>query len=55
MVYEEMPTSTSYSGNKMTVAMFPMIFEFLNDYGELNKIAYIFLTDDKQHDHQQVN
>ena len=55
IVYEEMPTSTSYSGNKMTVAMFPMIFEFLNDDGELNKIAYIFLTDDKQHDHQQVN
>ena len=55
VVYLEQPTSTAYSGNKVTVAMFPIIFEYVDDAGELKKVAYVFITDDKQHDHQQVN
>ena len=54
VVYQEMPTSTAYSGNKTTVAMYPMIFEYVDVNGELIKAAYVFLSDDKQHDHQQV-
>ena len=54
VIYNEMPTSTAYSGNKTTVAMYPMIFECLDSDGVLSKAAYVFLSDDKQHDHQQV-
>ena len=54
VIYNEMPTSTAYSGNKTTVAMYPMIFEYLDSDGVLSKATYVFLSDDKQHDHQQV-
>ena len=54
IVYGEMPTSTAYSGNKLTVAMYPLVFEYLDDNGNLGKAAYGFMLDDKKHDHQQV-
>ena len=54
IVYGEMPTSTAYSGNKLTVVMFLLIFEYLDDNGNLCKAAYVFMLDDKKHDHQQV-
>ena len=55
IVYSEMPTTTAYSGNKASVAMYPIVFEYIDDdTGELQKIANVFMSDDKQHDHQQV-
>ena len=36
------------------MALYPICVEFLNDHGQLCKDAIAFLSDDKKHDHQQV-
>ena len=54
VVYRENPTSLAYSTNKKTVALYPICVEFLNDHGQLCKGAIAFLSEDKKHDHQQV-
>ena len=53
VVYKENPTALSYSVNKRTVAMYPICIEYKSD-GELKKGAITFLTDDKEHSHQQI-
>ena len=53
VVYSENPTSMAYSSNKHTVAMYPICIEYLND-GVLTKGAITFISDDKDHCHQQV-
>ena len=52
--YRENPTSLAYSTNKKTVALYPICVEFLNEHGQLCKGAIAFLSEDKKHDHQQV-
>ena len=54
VVYRENPTSLAYSTNKKTVALFPICVEYLNEHGQLCKGAIAFLSEDKKHDHQQV-
>ena len=53
-IYSENPTSMAYSGNKVTVALYPICVEYLGTDGILKKAAIAFLTDDKVHDHQQA-
>ena len=50
-VYSENPTSMAFSGNKVTVVLYPICIEYLSDSGEPKKAAISFLTDDKDHDH----
>ena len=52
--YGEAPTSVSYSANKISVAMYPLCVEYLNDEGTLCKGGIVFLSEDKLHDHQQI-
>ena len=52
--YRENPTSLAYSTNKKTVALYPICVEYLNEHGQLCKGAIVFLSEDKKHDHQQV-
>ena len=52
--YGEAPTSTAYSANKIGLAMYPLCVEYLNNEGELCKGGIVFLSEDKLHDHQQV-
>ena len=54
VVYSENPTSMAYSSNKHTVAMYPICIEYLDDNGVLIKGAITFISDDKDHCHQQV-
>ena len=43
VIYREMPTSTAYRGNKTTVAMYPMIFEYLDSDGVPSKAACVLI------------
>ena len=53
--YIEQPTSMAYSSNKLTVAVYPICLEFKTDpAGPVHKGAITFISDDKVHDHQQV-
>ena len=54
VVYTENPTSLAYSTNKKSVALYPICVEYLNDEGLLAKGAIAFLSNDKKHEHQQV-
>ena len=54
VIYRENPTSLAYSTNKKAVALYPICVEFLNTDGQLCKGAIAFLSEDKKHDHQQV-
>ena len=49
----ENPTSTAYSTNKITLALYPICIEYKVD-GVLHKGAVVFISDDKNHDVQQV-
>ena len=51
--FSEAPTSSSYSANKKTFALYPVCVEYVQD-GKLKKGAVAFVTSDKKHDHQQV-
>ena len=53
VIHSENPTSMAYSSNKTTVALFCICVEFLLD-GVIQKGAVVFLSDDKDHDAQQV-
>lgn len=52
--HNEAPTSCAYSSNKRTIAMYPLCVEFVREDGGLGKGGIIFLSEDKIHDHQQV-
>ena len=52
--YSESPISLAYSCNKTTYAVYPLCIEFLNENFSLQKAAVTLITDDKSHDHQQV-
>ena len=54
VVYKENPTSLAYSTNKMTVAMYPICLEYKTPEGTISKGAVTFISDDKDHSHQQV-
>ena len=54
VVYKENPTSLAYSTNKMTVAIYPICVEYRNSDGTISKMAITFISDDKDHSHQQV-
>ena len=54
VAYGEAPTSVSYSANKIAVAMYPLCVEYLNNEGELCKGGIVFISEDKLHDHQQI-
>ena len=54
VMYSEKPTSLAYSGNKLTVAMYPICIEFKAADGTIAKGAIIFLSEDKEHSHQQI-
>ena len=54
VAYREAPTSMAYSRNKKTVAIYPLCVEYLDDEGHLCKGGIVFLSEDKIHDHQQV-
>lgn len=54
VAYREAPTSMAYSSNKKTVAIYPLCVEYLDDEGHLCKGGIVFLSEDKIHDHQQV-
>ena len=49
----ENPTSTAYSTNKITLALYPICIEYKVD-GVLHKGAVVFISDDKNHDVQLV-
>ena len=53
IVLMENPTSTAYSTNKVTIALYPICVEYKID-NVLHKGAVVFLSDDKKHDLQQV-
>ena len=53
-IYSENPTSMAYSGNKVTVALYPICVEYIGEDGILQKGAISILTDDKIHYHQQI-
>ena len=48
------PTSLAYSANKLTVPMYPICIEFKAADGAIAKGAIIFLSEDKEHFHQQI-
>ena len=52
--YREAPTSMAYSSHKTSVAMYPLCVEYLDEEGLLCKGGVVFLSEDKLHDHQQV-
>ena len=53
--YIEQPTSMAYSSNKLSVAVYPICLEFRNEAdGPVHKGAITFISNDKAHDHQQV-
>ena len=50
-----MPTSTAYSSNTITVAVYPICVEYkIDDDGPVRKGAITFISDDKVHNHQQM-
>ena len=49
-----MKTSLAYSSNKISVAMYPICLEYNDETGKLCKGAVTFISDDKDHSHQQV-
>ena len=54
VMYSENPTSLAYSANKLTVAMCPICIEFKAADGTIAKGAITFLSEDKEHSHQQI-
>ena len=52
--YGEALTSQAYSTNKVSVAMYPLCVEYLDEEGKLCKGGIISLSEDKLHDHQQI-
>ena len=52
--YREALTSMAYSSNKTTVVLYPLCVEYLDTDGSLCKGGIVFLSDDKKHDHQQI-
>ena len=52
--YRESPTSMAYSSNKKTIAIYPLCVEYLDEEGLLCKGGIVFLSEDKNHDYQQV-
>ena len=52
--YAENPTSLSYSTNKVVFALYPICIEYLDEANDLKKGALAFLSEDRKHDHQQV-
>ena len=54
VVFTENPTSLAYSTNKISVAIYPICVEFKNEDNEICKGAITFISDDKDHSHQQV-
>ena len=53
-MYRENPTSLAYSANKLTVAMYPICIEFKAADEAIAKGAITFLSEDKEHSHQQL-
>ena len=51
--FSEKPTASSYSVNKRSVAVYPICIEYISD-GNVKKGAITFITEDKNHDHQQI-
>ena len=54
VVYREAPTSVAYSTNKVSVAMYPLCVEYVDEKGQLCKGGVVFLSEDTLHDHQQI-
>ena len=54
VVYQENPTSLAYSPNKLSVAMYLGCVEYKDSDGNIKKGAITFLSEDKEHSHQQV-
>ena len=54
VVYGENPTALAYSCNKNSVATYPICIEYKSPDGKICKGAVTFLSEDKEHSHQQV-
>ena len=54
VTYRQAPTSQAYSSNKVSVAMYPLCVEYLDSDGKLCEGGIVFLSEDKLHDHQQI-
>ena len=54
VMHGENQTSLAYSANKLTVAMYPICIEFKAADGTFTKGAITFLSEDKEHSHQQI-
>ena len=54
VIFNEKPTSLTYSANKLAVAIYPICIEFKAANGTIAKGAITFLSDDKEHFHQQI-
>ena len=54
VMYGENPTSLAYSATKMTVAMYPICIEFKAGDGTIAQGPMTFLSEDKEHSHQQI-
>ena len=54
VMYGENLTSLAYSANKLTVAMYPISIEFKAADGAIAMGAITFLSEDKEHFHEQI-
>ena len=54
VMYGENPTSLACSANELTVAMYPICIEFKAADGTIAKGAITFLSENKEHSHQQI-
>ena len=52
VVYQENPTSLSYSPNKLSVAMYPVCLEYKDSDENIKKGAITFFSEEKEHSHQ---
>jgi hypothetical protein len=55
VMYREMPTSMGFTSNILTFMVYPTGLYFKREGSEiLEKAAIVFVSDDKKHDHEQV-
>ena len=54
LVYRENPTTVTYSSNKVSVRIYPICIEYKSPDGKICKGAVTFLSEYKEHSHQQV-
>ena len=54
VMYGENPNSLAYSANKLTIAMYPICIELKAADGTIAKGAITFMSEGKEHSHQQI-